>query len=139
MGPGARSIRAVAEQAGVQQATLRNVSSRYEWSARAQAWDQQINERVADQSGDEITDARAELHRRATRLTMTAITKAQQIIDGIEAADGPTSGEISLIKAVITAYSRLAAPDETSTQIVPEPELRTARLAQLLARHQQHD
>lgn len=93
LGPG-RRLEAVAEGAGVRPSTVRRWSARWEWQARADAWDDEVH-RLTDVERLEAVRTMHVEHRRAGR---TAMVKALEALELLEPAQIPASAAARLLE-----------------------------------------
>jgi Phage terminase small subunit len=89
-----RSLAPIAEHVGARASTVRTWSSRYEWAARAVAWDDEVH-RLADQARLEAIRTMHDTHQRAAR---GAIAKALAALNSARPEDIPAYTAVRLLE-----------------------------------------
>lgn len=127
-----RNLELIAESQGVKPGTIRNLSARNDWVARAAAWDQRVANERERATLAAAAESAVDVHEATTRLFMTSIHKAQQVVDAID-ADTISPQQASVLRAVLTGMSRSVTPEATVT-LAAADSVRAERIAELVSR-----
>lgn len=89
-----RSIAKVAEKLGKSEALLHRWSSKFEWVARAAAWDAEVDRQASQKQLKDIANARVRQRKQAVKMQL----KALQLLESINQGDAKLSEIVSLMK-----------------------------------------